>query len=270
MSKLKKYNQILLAVLGTLGILLLLFALWINSRQIIYELFSSSSSVVSEGVIVENEKDEENNRLRGQIISLGQPQLVDSVKAIYVTAVSTISLDDPETISADPFVALEGSRRDQIDYYDTWGKYRIASVNNIIVKQQTDPAGKMVFDSKIHISQYTYRTWDDRHFLLIKGCSKDTNKDNKLTDEDQNSFYVYDIIQKQLFSYPLPRHHLAGFKLLYPSNDILLSYTFDRNEDGNYENDDPVLLKTLTVGDAQLKDYVAPQIMKKLQHIIDE
>ena len=275
MDKLKKYNQKLLAILGTIAVVFLAGVTIAAAFLFIEQQVNRNRRLRnSNAITLEDKRDKQNNKLRDQIITFESPHLIDTANAIYMIPVSTIDLDNPEIANYDTYSNERNSTN-----FDSYGiqmpKHRSksyhGSYNNIIIHHLKTNKQLSVFENKVSIGNFGDYIVKDQQYILIDAVSHDTNKDQKLSEKDLSAFFCYDLSSNQLNTVRIDNYSLVNYSPIYDSDQILLKFGFDKNEDGKYDPyKEPVELKTYSVSTNELKDLIDPAMQKKLQKLLDD
>lgn len=274
MDKLKKYNQKILAVLGTLTVAILAGFIIVMSYLLITELVTYREyDNRRDEITLEDNRDSQNNKLRDQVISFNKPQLIDTINAVFLIPVSTIDLENPEIADFNEISDLLDTNRP--DYAISMKSYKSksfhGSYNNIVIYFQKTNRQLSVFNTKINISNFRDFYIADKQYILINAIGDDTNKDEKLSIKDLSSFYCYSITDNKLNKITIEHHSLISYSILYDTEEVLLTFGFDKNKDGKFDPyREPAILKTYSVVTNEVQDLVKPQLRQKLQKLLDE
>lgn len=259
---LNHYNQKLIAIFGTLALIVLGGAFIVGAFKIIAGSFGFNSR---DNTSLRVETSEEGGKKAPtQTASFLMPTLIDSVNKIYIVPVS--QLNEPSTDKDGELLDVYGSS----DSY--YRKYKFAgSYNNIIVFDEKSGAKTVVFKEKIHISHFENQFINGSiQILAIKGARQDTNKDGKLNASDLESFFVYNLSDQTLKEYGEKDFGLSDYQLLFQSNKIALSFIKDLNRSGEIDySEEPQLLKVLNLDTGALEDFVDAETLEELNRTIN-
>lgn len=269
MDKLQKYNQRLLAIIGTLALAALAVFIFIMGILLVIELVDDfgRDSIHDNALVVTNDstqtKDVE-EFIRKQELTLGTPRLIDTLDAIYLIPVSQVNLKDPEYTKVEKVQGLlESSSRKR--YWSYSGYF-----NNIILYNRLAETKIPVFDEKVLLTQFEHREIDNRLYLLIRGVTTDANQNGKLDGDDLGSFYLYDIDSDSLRKIALEGHGLDGYYVPYQSTEILLRFTKDKDSDGEIDEfREPTIIKKLDLKTGLVNDLIEDEMRQQLQQLID-
>ena len=266
MDKLSKYNQKLLAAIGTLALvglgLLLLVGGGIFATELVRDY--NRQNARDNALTIEAPSDptaQANDAVRDQEITFGMPRLIDTLRAVYLIPVSQVNLKDPESIEdSEAFLRYDSKKFKYGSRYS--GRY-----NNIVVYDQTND---LVFDSKTHISSFQPYAIQNTQYLLMEGTRTDSNQDKKLNSADLKSFYSYNLLTKELMEFTFDSMGLVDFYVTHDSDEVILRFAKDKDQDGEIdEYQEPAYLKRLQLSNYQIGDLLDPDITHKIQRLID-
>jgi hypothetical protein len=268
MDKLSKYNQKLLAIIGTIilagfGLLIL-----IGAGVLVFELSRDydNQRIRDNTLTIELKSDsvtEFNNKVRNQEVTFETLRLIDSLNSIYVIPISQVNLMDSEGINE----ILDFNESRKIRY----GRNRYTGTyNNIIVYHQKKRRNTLVFNDKINVSSFQDYVIKGIQYLLIEGAKIDSNKDKKLNNTDLKSFFSYNILSGELNEFTFKDMGLVDYYVTYDSDEIILRYAKDKDINGEInEYQEPIYAKKLTLSDYKIYDLVDQKMVDKIQNLID-
>jgi hypothetical protein len=264
MERIKRYNQILLAILGTVGIFigLALFGL------LLMDLFDFSSwrqPRSNPGIIAGDEIEQlRSDSLRRQVISFNQIELIDTAKGIFLVPVEFANLEKKESIEYEYY---EG--KGSFDLNKSYHKFR--QYSNLILYQPTTGLQQEVFDKRVSVGQYKLIELGEKTILLISYADEDTNGDDRLdgTDLQRLAYVVTGQNELQLVNY-LPRSSFIRGFLLHDHNQIIIQLGFDKDKDGKFEyGKEPMHFYQLKPGSDNLSPLLSEEKVKQLQQRLD-
>jgi len=273
MDKLTKYNQKLLAILGTLLVVALTIILLgagiffiIDQVEDAKRNHARDNALVLENATQTNDSTENQPVIRKQEISFDSPRLIDTLKALYLVPISQVNLKNPELIESnedmEPSPSYSGRK---FAYHRYSGLY-----NNILVYHHKENSKVAVFDRKISIHAFENWVVSNRHYLFIEGVTNDSNKDKKLNHEDLQSFFIYDIEDHKLQEIQIDGYGLVDYYVIHESEDIILRFGKDKDQNGELdEYQEPIVLKRYNISSASITDFIDKDLLKKMQQLID-
>lgn len=269
MDKLKRYNQLILAISGTIALLLLLgtgiFALselWgYNSRMHDY---SYDTSIVSEDV---TDSLASTQQVRTQIISLNEFSSIDSAKAIYVLPIGQKNLDEEEDTD-NPLIGLSSSTRHRRkEVRRSYGP----NYNNLILFGPHLSNPRVLFDEKVAISFFSSFYMTGKNFFFIKLANTDTNKDGVLNAYDHQKLYLFDL-EKASFLDVQARENISfkGVADGLNPRELIFMYGEDRNRNGEFESQyEPTSYYKLNPQTGEMNLLLPIEMLENLQNTLE-
>lgn len=266
-NKIKDFNQKVLAIFGSLAIILVAILIFWALSEIISSRFSRHHN---EAEIISNEKAKENfkNNIRTQQVSFEDLQLVDTVNTIYLIPVSQTSLKMAEYLSKKDksggdrgLLNVYGSRSDF--YYDN------RTFNNALIYDAKDASIQKLFDKRLSINRITIEKIAGKSYILIAATDKDTNKDGILDVEDFKTLYIYSTTTKSLTEIKSENTDFVEYKVISEKEQLIINYGLDKNKNGKYDWDEPMIMKGYSIRDKKLSDIIAPELIRELQNTLD-
>lgn len=263
-QKIKAYNQILLAIAGTFA---LLFAILLAIIFLIEISGGGRSDDYQDGILATEQTDELlKDSLRRQIISFDQIQIIDSISQTYLLPVAQANLVDPER--ANDLLGLTNNFSMEKKYYKNYHNV----YNNLLIHHALLDTTKLVFEQRISIEDFkTHTTTDRQQYLLITGCSVDSNQDKILDEEDLQELFVYDIKREQLTKIEADENYTTLHVYQPPkSTGIVVHFGIDRNNNGAFESrKEPMVFYKLDVPNRQLRPFASETQTNRLQHLLE-
>lgn len=268
MDKLSRYNQKLLAVIGTMTLVGLGMLLLTGGFFFISEISRSfrRDNVRDNALTVEaNHVNPDGQKVKTQEISFSTPRLIDTLKTLYLIPVSQVNLQVPE--AERDVVDISSSaygKRSKYSYYQYTGSF-----NNIILFNQKENRKAAAFKEKVNINSFRNYMISGKHYLLIEGTADDSNKDGKLKESDLQSFFIYNIDDDILKSVSINGAGLVEYYILNDTDEIILRFGFDKDKNGEYDNyTEPTYLKKYSISENKTTDLLEPEMIKGLQDLI--
>lgn len=261
MDKLTRYNQKLLAAIGTLAFAALAVILIISLFFWIISL-SDNYDNVDNTLQVPDSLSQDDGKIK-QLVSFAEPELVDTLNSIYIIPVTQRTLERPVREEKLEFGFSSGP---SYGYnYDREGSY-----NNLIVYRKNESQKRKLFDFRINITRYHDRIIQDQVYLFIVGTKGDTNKDGAFTNDDLHNLYIYDLENDHLKSISLEHSSYLSSSNLYETEDLVLRFGMDINRDGEFDiSREPIRLKHYSISMDELTDFISGELQDHLQKIVD-
>ena len=270
MEKIKKYNQVILAIGGTVALLFLIGAsLFALVESLSYYSWDDDDAYDATTIVAEEVTDSlvANEHLRTQIITLRNFKLLDSAAALYVLPVGQKNLGEAEDIDESllGLVNVYGRRK---SYSRSSGG---VSYNNLVVFDVHLTAPQMLFQDKVSIHAYDYFENENGKYLFIQLADSDTNKDGFLDHYDIQKLVVYnleaaaflDITKQENASFLGPARGAARTELIF-------QYGADRNRNGEFERRyEPTSYYRLDLQTGKLELLLSVDMLEGLQDILE-
>ena len=270
MEKIKKYNQVILAIGGTVALLFLIGAsLFALVESLSYYSWDDDDAYDATTIVAEEVTDSlvANEYLRTQIITLRNFKLLDSAAALYVLPVGQKNLGEAEDIDESllGLVNVYGRRK---SYSRSSGG---VSYNNLVVFDAHLTTPQMLFQDKVSIHAYDYFENENGKYLFIQLADSDTNKDGFLDHYDIQKLVVYnleaaaflDITKQENASFLGPARGAARTELIF-------QYGADRNRNGEFERRyEPTSYYRLDLQTGKLELLLSVDMLEGLQDILE-
>lgn len=266
--KIEKYNQRLLAVLGTVGVVFLIVALIAFISITIIELRRFDDDVATG--ILSDEKIEElqKENKREQVISYENPRLIDTLNSVYIIPVSHKTLDEQEDINGLLSINKASSNYETPDTRYTRQYY--GAFNNLIIYNPKNGMNKKLFDKRVNFNLIKSEYFEDDILLLMSVSEKDTYKDGVINLKDFKSLYIYSLTKGELKKVGLEGMDVFNFKFLNNEKNLTIQFGVDKNNDGQFEEyNEPTLIKKYDFESGKLIDIVDDKINMELQNTLE-
>ncbi|KMQ50004.1 hypothetical protein CHISP_3093 [Chitinispirillum alkaliphilum] len=267
MTKLQKFNNVIFAIFGSLGIALFILAILI---MISYRLPSRHSrNAVLSAKAVEKLSDKD---LIQQMLDLSLPIEIDSSKSIFIIPVSQKTLPKPVrgnkvTVASDFFESVPMEASSSRTALTT--KVRHGDYNNLLIAKGEFSDFHLIFDNKVSINRIAYLNSPENPHLVIRGTQHDSNKDNVLTSEDLQELYLFNINKKKLTAIEFENHTVIDFAYMNSINKLIIRYGYDLNKDGMYNFVfEPTLLKSFCMETGKLESLIQNELLKAATNIL--
>lgn len=266
--KIEKYNQRLLAVLGTVGVIFLIVALiaFISITIMEHRRFDDDveTGILSDEKIEELQKENK----REQVISYENPRLIDTLNSIYIIPVSHKTLNEQEDIGK---TLNAFSSSDSYEPRDTrYSNQYYGAFNNLIVYNPKDGTNKKLFDKRVNFSLIKAEYFEDDILILMNVSEKDTYKDGVINLLDFKSLYIYSLRKKELKKVGIEGMDVFNFKFLNNEKNLTIQFGVDKNNDGQFEEyNEPTLIKRYEFYNGKLTDMIDEKINSDLQKTLE-
>lgn len=264
-EKIKNYNQLLLAIAGTAGLIFLIVAGIIMVVEFTSYYFDDDE--IQTGIIAQEEADQLlKDSLRKQIISFRNISVLDSGNQVFIMPVSQANLGEEENI--DELIGLTNVHR---PYSKIFSKNAFYGHNNLVLYFSKEDTSIIVFDFKISISEYDKFDIDNRNFLLIQGASYDSNKDGYLNGNDFQEIYAYDLPARKLSKIDIGKNKTAiGYFRPLKSDKLFVKLGVERDMDNRFNHlNEPAIFYEIDIENMKLKEWMDEKQIESLQRLLD-
>lgn len=261
-NKIKNYNQIILAIAGTLGLILLSLLIFLVLGEMSRSLFIPKDS--NNGILaVEKTNNLLKDSLRKQIISFNRIQIIDSLNQTYLLPVTQANLADAE--STDQLLGLLNTR--SVRYKEFSGNI----YNNLIIHNSKNGVSKLLFDTRVSIENFRIHESQNKKYIIIPACSTDSNKDEYLNDKDLQELFIYSMENDKLSKIEAKENYTT-LKAYQPSEseNLIVHFGIDRNKNGIFEGTkEPMVFYKVNLNNMQIEEFVSEKEINKLQKLLE-
>ena len=165
-EKIIKYNHILFAIIGTIAAIGAFFIVLISVVTFVGDIFKK---VPDKKVIVVPEKEDPAQRYSK--IKMLEPRLIDAEHRLFIVPMSQEKLEEP--------MALKGYLS-----YSSRSSYH-SRFNNLVLYNHVEKTKRLIVDKRTLITNYAYKKYNDKTYILFLGTQEDTNQNNQLDVDDR-------------------------------------------------------------------------------------
>ena len=270
-EKIKNYNQKLLALFGTIIIIMAVFGLISVVYLTVNDIIRSSQYTYQEEGILSDEKIEElqQEKKRKQIISYEIPILVDSVNFVYMIPVSHKTLNGTEDID-DGLLAMKDYRSYSEKDYGKYSSQYYGNHNNLLIYDLKTKSVKKLFDKRINFGTIRTEYFKDDILILFEAASKDTYKDGVVNLLDYKTLYIYSLKENELREVSMKNTDIFQIDFIGNSKDLLISFGIDYDKNGQFvEYNEPLIIKKYNFSTRELETVVSNELDKELQQKLE-
>ena len=178
-EKIIKYNHILFAIIGTIAAIGAFFIVLISVVTFVGDIFKK---VPDKKVIVVPEKEDPAQRYSK--IKMLEPRLIDAEHRLFIVPMSQEKLEEP--------MALKGYLS-----YSSRSSYH-SRFNNLVLYNHAEKTKRLIVDKRTLITNYAYKKYNDKTYILFLGTQEDTNQNNQLDVDDRMRLYWYNVDSYEL------------------------------------------------------------------------
>lgn len=269
-EKVKNYNQKILAILGTLSIILVIVSILGIGGIAISEFLRFNSYDDTETGILSDEKIEElqKENKREQVISYENPRLIDTLNSVYIIPVSHKTLNEPEVFGETLNAFTSKDSYEKID--SRYSSYYYGAFNNLIVYKAEKRTNKSLFNNRVNFNKIDAEYFEDDILLLMSVSEKDTHKDGVINLLDFKKLYIYSFVKNELKNVGIEGMDVVNYKFINEKKDLIIRFGVDKNDDGKYEeHNEPTLIKRFDFESGKLTDIVDEKINSELQKTLE-
>ncbi len=266
---LQKYNQRLLAIIGTLAVLGLLLLIFIGLFDFIERQMrrSNRSDNVSGIVIDQNQVIDTSAFEFVQEISILEPHQLDSAKPVFIIPIGQIDQKNKLSKLLPAGMAFDSYSYTEDYFYSSYtGLY-----NNFVLIDYTRNIKQPIFNSKIALTEWAYMKVDTSQIILFKGTDQDLNKDGRLNDDDFQSLFVFNVGTLETKELRFDNQTVRDFEPLKKTSKIYVRTGKDINANKKFDSyTEPTDLYFFDVATGESETLVPEEIKKKIQDILSE
>jgi len=271
-EKVRNYNQKILAVLSTLGVLFLLVCTVI----LIIEIWPSSRYVERPQGLISDEKAEALNQenLRKQIISYEMPWLIDTLKSTYIVPVSISTLEKAEVISyaeggvlglLDEFPSAVKREKGYYSHKHFDGKYA-----NLIIYNPVEEKTVSLFNERIIIGNIQTYYFRDDILIVFYTASRDTDKNGIIDLSDHRNLCVYSLNTEVMRNVSDGDNQVMGYSFVENSKDLLVEFQLNQYKENQFSNHrSPGKIVKYSFDSQQQTNIIPESIQNGMQQLVE-
>lgn len=264
-DKIKNYNQKLLAVLGTVVLVIAIVGLISIAFFVISEITYNTQD---DGILSDEkiEKLQQENK-RQQLISYETPRLVDTLNLVYMIPVSHKTLNNAEFIEKE---VLSLNSRGNYKMDSRYSKQYYGDFNNLIIFDFKSGKVEKLFKDRINFGNIQTEYFTDDILVLISASVKDTYRDGVINQLDYKTLFIYSLNSKSLKEISIANADISQVDFVENSKDLLIKFGLDHNNDGRFdENSEPSIIKKYDYVSGELITIINKEIDNELQMKLD-
>jgi hypothetical protein len=260
MDKLAKYNQKLLAIIGTTIIALaaILLVVGLIGAISLFTNFSNDDDpfgIQVNDVTVEDVEGEDVSPESKQVISFLEPIRLDTIPKLFIIPVGQVNMEQEKRRIG------SGYSSEEYRYDSYYGLYN----NFILFDYQTKKRTK-IFEEKIALSSWANIDVDNMQLLLFRGADQDFNNDGVINPSDFQSLYAYYLDDKKLEKYSFEGKTVLSYELMYRTNLIAIRLGIDKNKDANFDSStEPQEILILDVKKRSIEELIPSTMADELR-----
>jgi hypothetical protein len=227
-EKIKNYNQVMLAVITSIGVLfgiigLIVFLFYILSD--VFRIFDQKTNYQDTSLPVEEyvypQTEGGSDKL---VFSFEFPELIDTPNQLHVIPVglrSSNELSDeyPNKLTDTESDSYGGYSRGYKNY-----NYYNKTFANMLVYDAKSGHSEPIFKQRVILRKFGNRNYSDDVLIYLEAVTNDSNKDGRLSFEDESSLFVYSTRTKSLRHLHYENKSLLYFEFIPNTKDIIARF----------------------------------------------
>jgi len=269
-EQIKNYNQKLLAVLGSIVVLMASIGLIMLIFFGVTEMVRTLRYNNEEGGILSDKKIEElqKENKRKQLISFDFPRLVDTINSIYVIPIKHKTLNTAEYIDDGVLGIMDSYGKVKSD--SRYSSHYYGSFNNLIVYDLNTGSVHKLFDARVNFGEIRTKSFENSVMILFTVANQDTYKDGVVNLSDLKALYIYSTKEDKLRMISSEGMDIMQYDFLLNSKDLLIQFGVDYNRNGKHEEDvEPSLIKKYDFEDDKLVNIIPDELEDELQKLLE-
>ncbi|MDR3220116.1 MAG: hypothetical protein LBU22_14285 [Dysgonamonadaceae bacterium] len=271
-EKIKNFNQVILAIVGVLSIILLIVFIIVSLIE--SGIFDRRNyRTVNSNSLISDEKAETLNQesLRKQIVSYQSPLLLDTLNAIYIIPVSVTTLNKAEetefALEEEVFGLLDTHRSFEKGYYQK--QYFEGQYTNLIVYQPVANKTILLFNERIMLNEMQAYYFKDDILLVFYTSEKDTNKDGLIDLRDDRNLCIYSLKSGKMRKITDSINSVKNYQFIENSRDLLIEFSLNQYKDVKFNSyDKPSKVMKYEFETEKLSEIVPAEIQQQMQKLI--
>ncbi|MCD7971278.1 MAG: hypothetical protein LUG18_01210 [Candidatus Azobacteroides sp.] len=213
----------------------------------------------------------QNENLRKQIISYGDPVLIDTLNVTYLIPVIPRTLTNAEAsteIQREEYPVEESSGYSS-SIRKGYDKSYVDYTNILIYSPLQNEIEKLFRQRALIIG---YKTWfiEKDILILFDVIRNDDNKDNRIDRKDFRSLYIYSLQTKEMRMVEEKNTTVLNYDFLPFSSDLWVRIGIDRNEDGKYDpSSEPAEIRRYNFKEKTLEKIVPESMHAEMQRLVE-
>lgn len=268
MKDLNKYNQTILAIIGTTVIVGFAILIIVGIITLISTLDIGDKTIRDQGIVVDqNQIVDTTISTFSQNISILEPYQLDTTLPVFLIP---IGQKDQETKRSKVFTAGIG-----FSTYEAVEDYYYSSFtglfNNFVLIDYVRDIRIPIFTKKIAISEWAYIKIDSIKLILFKGTDTDINEDGLLNEDDFQSLFVFSVSDLKIKELRFDHQTVKSFEPLKMTSKIYVRTGKDINYDKKFNYyKEPTDLYFYDVATGEKETLVPENIKKQIQNILNK
>lgn len=264
MEKLKRYNQIILAIGGTIALVLVMAGAVLAAHELYYDFWGNDDQADTRMIANDEVQRLRADSLRKQVISFNQIILIDTPGLKYLIPVGQATLEGLEDLRG-----LTNSYRSRGKSYEDG--YGANTNNNLLLYEGKTGAVTKIFNKRLSINSFNVEFEKTANPVIFMDVTEDdSNHDGFLDHRDMEKLYFYRLHDKTLQEVAAPGKRFLRLIFHKDPNEILAHYGVDKDGDGEFEETfEPKVFYRLHLADGKLSEIISQELITALQQQLD-
>jgi len=269
-EKVKNYNQKMLAIIVSAGVLMAfigLLALIFFIGDEVIRTFRNRNTYNNQEVIASQSDiyDNDNNSDTANP-SFNLPELIDSVRQIYIIPVKQTSAYE---ITDNNSKKLLFSRQHSSYKYRNYNDYNQVNYVNMIIFDAKSGKKEILFRQNLVIGNYGANDVNNDVLLLMEIALSDTNKDGRIGINDETSLFIYSTQNQTIREIKYKGKSVLNFQNIPNTRDYMVKFGSDPSKINKTEekNNTAVLCRYIYDQD-KLENIYDENVAKELNDIL--
>ncbi|GHT54492.1 hypothetical protein FACS189451_09560 [Bacteroidia bacterium] len=274
-EKIKNYNQKMLAVISTLGVILLVIFIIMMLPEVTRIFYRGHYDDTPSGLLAGDKIEQlKQENMRKQIVSYETPWLIDTLKSVYVIPVSITTLRRPEEIPVadeglmslmDPFPDFSKGKR---GYYES--KAFDGSYTNLILYYPLENKTLSLFNERILIGGVQAYYFKDDILLVFYSADKDTDKNGVIDLNDVKNLCIYSLQTERLQKVSDGESSVNQYQFIENTKDLLIKFWLYPYKDKQFiTQQTPSKIMKYEYASQKLSDVIPQKIQADMQQLIE-
>jgi hypothetical protein len=273
-EKIKNYNQKMLALVSTLGAILLLIFIIMMIKEL--HLFGGHHYYNNPSGLIADDKVENLNQenQRKQIISYESPWLIDTLKSVYIVPVSITTLMKPEEIPpiSDGVMSLLDTypsfSKSKEGYYNK--RYFEGSYANLILYYPLENKTLSLFNERILIGSVQAYYFKEDILLVFYSAEKDTDKDGIIDLNDARNLCIYSLNKGILKKISDGDNSVEKYQFIENTKDLLVEFSLNQYKEKQFTGyRTPCKIMKYSYETQELVDIIPQKIQENMQKLVE-
>ena len=267
-DKLKRYNQVLFAIISTMVLVFVLFG-GIMILSTLYDELRWKDQYDEPSIIADKQIDQMlGDSVRKQLISFDRLILLDTVKQLYMLPIKQANLADAEYIDDSGLLGLTNSFTVSVESTSYYGGGQF--YNNILIWDKISGSMSELFKTRVSINYFNRLKLEESEIVVMKVSNMDTNSDGRLNSQDLQLLCIYHVSDNRLIQVKAKNRSYLRLEKLHESDDLIGLYGTDKNENGEFDrNIEPRFFYRIDLATGNLELLVNEELLLNLQRRLD-